>query len=119
MLAILLSLSITNCNNLNGDIYSISNPNLTSKKSFPTIYKDIADNMEYFDVYSDPISSRYGDVYWTMMNPVLLSSNIRNRFNDKIMAITGYEMDQVVRTPSGDISIPITLLLFVLSTSTR
>jgi len=38
---------------------------------------------------------RYGDVYWTMMDPVPLNEKLVERFNDKTMAIVGYEVDQV------------------------
>ena len=38
---------------------------------------------------------RYGDVYWTMMDPVPLDPELVARFKDKTMAIVGYESDQV------------------------
>ena len=40
-------------------------------------------------------SNRYGEVYWTMMDPVPLDPNLVSRFKDKTMAIVGYESDQV------------------------
>ena len=95
-------------NNMNGDIYDISNPNISSFKKFSTIYSEINKNSEYFDVYSPPITSRYGDVYWTMMEPVNLPRNIINKFANKTMAVVGYEVDQVFRTKNGDIPFPIT-----------
>jgi len=42
--------------NMNGD-YVISNPNYDSHKKFSTSY-DSYPNIEYFDVYSPPISTR-------------------------------------------------------------
>ena len=39
--------------------------------------------------------NRYGEVYWTMMDPVPLDANLVSRFKDKTMAIVGYESDQV------------------------
>ena len=91
---------------MNGpNIYDISNPNISSYRKFSTNYSDIHENVEYFDVYSHPISSRYGDVYWTMMEPVILPNNIIKRFNNKVMAIVGYEMDQVF---DDNKSVPIT-----------
>jgi len=106
---VLFSLSSPNLN-LNGDVYDISNSNYTSSTDFSTIFSDINKNVEYFDVYSPPITSKYGEVYWTMMNSVLLPDNIVNRFNNKIIAIVGYETDQVFQDPLGlhDISVPIT-----------
>ena len=83
--------------NMNGDVYGISNLNFSATSKFPTIYSEISSNYEYFDVYSPPISTRYADVYWTMMNPVELPDYITSRFNDKVMAIVGYEQDQVFK----------------------
>ena len=37
---------------------------------------------------------RYGEVYWTMMDPVPLDPDLVARFKDKTMAIVGYESDQ-------------------------
>ena len=38
---------------------------------------------------------RYGEVYWTMMDSVPLDSQLVERFDGKIMAIVGFEADQV------------------------
>eukprot|EP01062_Namystynia_karyoxenos_P072098 TRINITY_DN67_c0_g2_i2.p1 TRINITY_DN67_c0_g2~~TRINITY_DN67_c0_g2_i2.p1 ORF type:complete len:775 (+),score=214.49 TRINITY_DN67_c0_g2_i2:95-2419(+) len=62
---------------------------------------------EYFDVYSPEIATHYGEVFWTMMAPVAIPEQIRKRFAGKVMAITGYEQDQVMKTASGDVSVPI------------
>ena len=75
------------------------------------------------DVYSPEISTKYGEVFWTMMDPVPLNKDIVDKFSGKIMAVVGYETDQVstdekklnsedilkqvIRTPDGDISVPI------------
>ena len=37
---------------------------------------------------------RYGEVFWTMMDPVPLSPDLVSRFKDKTMAVVGYETDQ-------------------------
>ena len=94
--------------NMNGDIYGISNPDILSSNQFSTKFLEINNSSEYFDVYSHPITSRYGDVYWTMMQPVLLPNNIVKRFNNKVIAIVGYEVDQVFIENGKDISVPIT-----------
>ena len=39
---------------------------------------------------------RYGDVFWTMMDPVALDKGLVERFGEKTMAIVGYETDQVL-----------------------
>lgn len=98
----------TNSENMNGNVYDISNRDFRSSVKFPTVFSGINSSYEYFDVYSPPITSRYADVYWTMMNPVRLPENIVNRFNGKTMAMVGYEHDQVFKTEQGDVSVPIT-----------
>ena len=45
--------------NMNGE-YFISNPNHASGKSYSTLYSS-RPNVEYFDAYSPPISTRYID----------------------------------------------------------
>ena len=39
--------------------------------------------------------NRYGEVYWTMMDSVPLKKQLVERFQDKTMAVVGYETDQV------------------------
>ena len=38
---------------------------------------------------------RYGEVYWTLMDEVPLDKSLVDRFNGKVMAIVGFEADQV------------------------
>ena len=54
------------------------------------------------------INSKYTEVYWTMMDPVPLEQAVIDKFKGKTLAIVGYETDQVMRTPTGDVSVPIT-----------
>ena len=104
----ILLLTLSN-NNMNGNIYDISNHNTSSSIKFSTNMSSINDNTNYFDVYSPPITSKYGDVYWTLMDKVLLPIDIINKFKDKVIAIVGYEHDQVFKNSDGnDISVPIT-----------
>ena len=49
--------SNTPTQNMNGE-YLISNPNNNEGKSFSTLYSTYP-NVEYFDVYSPPIATRY------------------------------------------------------------
>jgi hypothetical protein len=51
--------------------------------------------MEYFDVYGI-VQTRYSQVYWTRNPPVDLPADLIERFAGKVMAITGYEVDQVM-----------------------
>ena len=45
--------------------------------------------------YSPVISTQYSEVYWTMMDPVPLDQDVVEKFKGKIMAVVGYETDQV------------------------
>ena len=91
--------------NMNG-LYEISNPNVVSGATFSTDYAK--KDAEFFDVYSPPITTRYGEVFWTMMAPVSLPDDVVKRFANKTMAVIGYETDQVMQTKDGDVSVPIT-----------
>ena len=94
--------------NMNGNIYSISN---SKSNSFSTEFEQISPNIQYFDVYSPIINSRYGEVFWTMMDPIKLPDEVVSRFNNSVMAILGYETDQVFKNQGEhgtDLSVPIT-----------
>eukprot|EP00040_Diaphanoeca_grandis_P032470 m.196795 g.196795 ORF g.196795 m.196795 type:complete len:870 (+) comp32636_c0_seq1:40-2649(+) len=52
---------------------------------------------EYFDVYGE-VQTKYSQVYWTRNSPVQLPQVLVERFKGKVMAITGYEVDQVTHT---------------------
>merc|ERR1712223_1850227 len=93
-------------NNMNGD-YLLSNANTDSPQKWDSSYAKF-ENVEYFDAYSPVINSKYSEVYWTMMDPVPLDQEIIDKFKGKTLAIVGYETDQVMRTASGDVSVPIT-----------
>ena len=90
-------------------------------------------------MYHGPINSTYGEVWWTRgSNPMpevsldcvhcvlapravgsaarvepcgnaACAQDVVKRFDGKVMAIVGIEMDQVRKTPDGDVSVPITL----------
>merc|ERR1712012_633752 len=92
--------------NMNGD-YLISNPDPNTPSSWSSSYSKFED-VEFFDVYSPPISTTYGQVFWTMMDPVPLDPALVARFKGKTMALVGYETDQVMRTAEGDVPVPIT-----------
>merc|ERR1719412_3310724 len=92
---------------MNG-LYTISNPNTATTNEFNSDYNSFSD-VEYFEVYSPPISTKYSEVYWTMMDPVSLDKDLVARFQGKTMAIVGYETDQVIVTEGQpDVSVPIT-----------
>lgn len=70
---------------------------------------------EYFDVYTPEIATRYGEVFWKDFGDLQLPPHIVERFRGKVIAITGYEYDQVMVSPAGepgenpdeDVSVPI------------
>jgi len=94
--------------NMNG-LYTISNPLADGGPGDWDSRYSKFENVSYFDVYSPPISSTYGEVYWTMMEPVPLPPEVVSQFSGKTMAIVGYETDQVFYSPGkGDVSVPIT-----------
>lgn len=66
---------------------------------------------DYFDVYSLPIKTLYSQVHWTSHGAIPLPDHIIDRFQDgKVMALMGYEVDQVRDDPvtGEEVSVPIT-----------
>ena len=52
--------------------------------------------MHFLCVYSFLNSTlRYGDVFWTMMDPIPIDPDIVARYANKTMAVVGYETNQV------------------------
>lgn len=70
---------------------------------------------EYFDVWAPEIATHYSQVFWTSQGTQPLPDAIIKRFAGKVIAITGYEQDQVMVDPVGhpgvnpdkDVSVPI------------
>lgn len=71
---------------------------------------DYSNDREFFDVYSRPIRSLYSQVHWTGHGDIPLPADVVQRFaNGKAMAVTGYEVDQVMQNSVGEeVSVPIT-----------
>merc|ERR1719369_1709778 len=82
--------------NMNGE-YIISNENPYASAKWSSLYSKLQD-VEYFEVYSPLLSTRYGEVFWTMMDPVPLDKDLVARFDGKVLAVVGYETDQVMKT---------------------
>lgn len=96
--------------NMNGDYILSATPKGQDVNSkFPTHYKDYPRPVEYFEVYSPPITQLYSQVFWKGLPPVPLPADIIKKYSGKGMAVVGFEMDQVRQTPEGDVSVPITL----------
>merc|ERR1711871_357467 len=92
--------------NMNGDYVFSPTPNGTPGL-FPKQYKDYPGGVEYYDVYSPPITTLYSQVWWKPLAPAPLPDDLVKKYAGKAMAIVGWEIDQVQRTPTGDISVPI------------
>ena len=119
----------TDAPNMNG-AYSISPTPKANPALFPKSYKDYPHGVEYFEVYSQPITTLYSQVpyppthtmklvrlvqrtrtpvqvWWAPLAPSPLPDDIVQRYSGKGMAIVGFEVDQVRKTPAGDVSVPI------------
>jgi len=93
-------------NNMNGEYVFSPTPNGIPGK-FPKQYKDYPGGVEFYDAYSAPITTRYSQVWWQPLVPTKLPEKMVNKYNNKKMAIVGWEIDQVIKTKNGDISVPI------------
>ena len=100
----LLSLCLVECKIMNqgGLPYAISNPPGSTEgwQGTPGTYStdfetNVAGDVEHFDVYGE-VQTLYSQVYWTRNLPINLPKKLVDRFNGSIMAITGYEVDQVI-----------------------
>ena len=60
---------------------------------------NVEGKVEHFDVYGE-VQTSYSQVYWTRNNPINLPPELVKRFKGKVMAITGYEVDQVTHSGS-------------------
>ena len=97
--------------NKGGVPYEISNPSSGEQKYSTDFERNAGGAVEHFDVYGE-VRTRYSQVYWTRNTPINLPDKLIQRFKGKTMAITGYEVDQVVHmgpetgtttTPDGSI----------------
>lgn len=69
----------------------------------------------YFDVWAPEIATHYGEVFWTDQGVQPLPADLIKKFDGKVIAIQGYEQDQVMVQPVGkpganpekDVSVPI------------
>eukprot|EP01047_Picozoa_sp_COSAG01_P001690 COSAG01_NODE_40_length_32708_cov_25.641234_5_plen_866_part_00 len=59
------------------------------------------EGQEYFDVYTPPIRTRYSEVYWTTMPPVPLPVEMVRKYDGRVMALTGHEVNVIRRHGNG------------------
>mmetsp|Transcript_42291 Transcript_42291/g.76666 ORF Transcript_42291/g.76666 Transcript_42291/m.76666 type:complete len:891 (-) Transcript_42291:222-2894(-) len=111
IVALAASLGACGATNLNGK-YLVSS-GTRERVNFEDNYAERGH--EYFDIWSEEIATRYGESYWHDQGTLPLPSHIVKRFAGKVIAITGYEHDQVMVQPQGrpgmfprrDASVPI------------
>lgn len=97
--------------NMNGDYIVAS----VDKVGVPFEDDYAARGHDYFDVWAPEIATTYGQAFWTDQHNQPLPKEIVERFKGKVIAITGYEHDQVMVDPVGqpgvnpdrDVSVPI------------
>ena len=92
--------------NMNGDYPFAQTPGGTPGK-FPSKYSDYPGGAETFVVYSPPITTFYSQVWWSPLEPAPFPEEVVTKWANRSMAIIGWEIDQVRRTPEGDVSVPI------------
>ena len=69
---------------------------------------------KFFDVYSPELATQYASNFWRDMGDNPIPRSIIDQFKGKVIAITGYEHDQVMVYPTGkpgvnpdkDVSVP-------------
>jgi len=109
MLLTLCAAAPSTAPNMNGEYVISRTPRANASIPFSANYSQYPGGTEYFDVYSPPITTLYSQVFWTRLPTVPIPEEIVTRFAGKDMAVVGYEIDQVRRTPEGDVSVPINL----------
>ena len=67
-----------------------SSPSFSVVSRFTADFATYNPGNKYFEVYSPLISTLYGQVFWTVMDPVPLPAEVVAQFKGKTMAITGY-----------------------------
>ena len=86
--------NVDNNNNKNSNMnykfnYTIANPTAKTPTSMPF-------QGEYFELLGPEVTTKYSEVFWHTQ-PIQLPEDIIYRFDNKVMAVTGYEVD-IVRT---------------------
>eukprot|EP00931_Biecheleriopsis_adriatica_P087805 TRINITY_DN62221_c0_g1_i1.p1 TRINITY_DN62221_c0_g1~~TRINITY_DN62221_c0_g1_i1.p1 ORF type:complete len:638 (-),score=78.15 TRINITY_DN62221_c0_g1_i1:87-1958(-) len=92
--------------NMNGE-YAFSSTPGGKPGLMPKQYKHYPGGVESFEVYSPAMTTLYSQVWWAPLAPIELPTEIVKKYNGTGMAIVGWEIDQVRRTPEGDVSVPI------------
>jgi hypothetical protein len=96
--------------NMNG-AYRVQNTNSfnTNFSSYPPLGRP-NNTVKYVEVYSaEAIETVYSQVWWTMSSLSPFPDAMVKQYDGKVMAIVGYEFDQVIKNPDGsETPVPIT-----------
>ena len=113
MLAPVLSACLA-FDNMNGEYTYTRTPHAPSG-TFSTNwseYNNSKGGVEFFEVHLGPITTLYSQVWWKALPAVPLPPELAKRFDDKAMAVIGYEVDSVRKGagPNGeDVSVPVNM----------
>ena len=110
---VLAAQSATLSGNMNGK-YSVATGGKGPGQKFNDDYST-RPNINYFDVWAPEIATHYGEVFWTDQHNQPLPNDIVKKFDGQVIAIVGYEVDQVMVHPVGqpgqnpeqDVSVPV------------
>ena len=70
--------------------------------AWSTEFKNYPGGVEYFEVLAGPVKTTYSEVFWTGLPAVQLPAELVQRFDGKVMAVVGFEADQVRRKGDKD-----------------
>ena len=73
--------------NMNGEYLLADTPGQAGKGNWSTSFKDYPGGVESFDFYLGPVTSTYGEVFWTGLPPAKFPDDIVQRFKGKGMAV--------------------------------
>jgi len=113
------SIETPSVENMNG-IYQIQPGNSTDSRSkVPTAFNTNFSSypalghpnntVKYVEAYSENISTLYSQIWWTMGPVYKFPAEFVKNYDNKVMAIVGYEFDQVIQNADGTESpVPVT-----------
>jgi hypothetical protein len=100
--------------NMNGEYLVTATPGQRAEGNFSTVWHEYSNDatppgVDYFEVYLGPMTTLYSQVWWKELPTQPLPPALVKKLDGKAIAIVGYEVDQVRKTPEGDVSVPINM----------
>ena len=101
--------NISHAANMNGEYILSETPSgHQTQKNFPRRFSEYPRGVEMFEVVSDPITTRYSQVWWKEFDPTPLPPEVVRRYAGRGMAVVGFEVDQVrVLAGGAEVRVPI------------